>query len=725
MTAINPAWSITDLPRHEVGVYALDLAGLASQDIPLPASYCLPISVLKKIGQANQLTDQLTKLVTKTDPLNQYQVELNLKQARRLISRQHVPDEIATAILDFYEQKLAGDFIRLTASPTTALTAEFKRVNNIRGETNLFDSILKLWATNLSSHDFLQHKFFPIAIVIQHQTQPLAAGIAFTQNPNTGDKTELVILASWGAFDQEPMNRHHDFYQIDQRSGKIEKQLINPKKTYWQRHLDHLLVKKVSPKLQLSAVLSDSEVLSLTRLIKKIKLTQIDQLKINWQLVDGRFEITKIKSFYFQPTTLATTDQTLILVGQCLNPGVVTGQLKIINHLPDIKNFPTGRIAVVNQLDHDCLPLAELASAIICQGSITDQSLLAKIRNYQLPTILQAKYAFKRLTDHQSVLVDAGTGKVFQPSAPPASPVTKQTVLPILAAVNYPQELTSAQLAVISGLGMIRSDHFYISQGDHPLNLLKKNRAELKKLISKKITDFYYQFQADHHSPPTILYRSLNLTSQKLIQLAGKEQYEVKEENPFLGQRGGSKLISSPAILDFELETLANLNHQLDQPIGLLLPFVRTSYEWQQLNLYLQSRHTAQYNLPPIWMQLNTPENILNLDQYLLPNIAGLSIDLKTINALLHGFDPDHPELKNIYPPDNQLLIKLLTGLTNQLAARDQAPAVILNLGEFNQDLIEFAVKNNLAGITVRPELLIPVQQSVVQLEASLNYVHN
>ncbi|MEA2056790.1 MAG: PEP/pyruvate-binding domain-containing protein, partial [Patescibacteria group bacterium] len=268
MSIVNPAPQFLKMPKLEVGTYALDLADLAAKEIPLPTTYCLPVSTLKNIAKHNWLEDKFEQIGVKIIPGNRLQIDQALKKIRSLILQQTIPKKITKKLFSFYQQKLNQDFVRLTASPVSGFNTNYKREDNIRGEVNLIESILKLWARNIGEKELLQRNLFPVAIVIQEQPQPISSGIAYSQNPKTGDKTQLIINSTWGVYQA---NSNDDQITVDQRSWRIIDQTINKKNYYYKRELDRLIKEKTAQQNIKKPSLSEKQTKKLAKLIKKIK----------------------------------------------------------------------------------------------------------------------------------------------------------------------------------------------------------------------------------------------------------------------------------------------------------------------------------------------------------------------------------------------------------------------------------------------------------------------
>jgi hypothetical protein len=123
-------------------------------------------------------------------------------------------------------------------------------------------------------------------------------------------------------------------------------------------------------------------------------------------------------------------------------------------------------------------------------------------------------------------------------------------------------------------------------------------------------------------------------------------------------------------------------------------------------------------------LQLNTPENILDIDHYLKVPVDGFSINVRSLHALLHGVDPDEPEIYSYYPLNVRLFEKLLEPLVATIKRRPHAqrgtklhPEIVLHLEDNQAEFIELAVKLGFTGITVKPNFAQTAKHRIHEAE--------
>jgi len=706
MPAVNPTKQFLNYPTKEIGSYAADLSKLASQGIPLPQTYCLPISTLKLIAKHNHLDEKVQQLIGTTNLNSNTELDKVVKEIQKLILHQAFPNNVSRKILKLYHDNFESDFIRLTASPIDGQPVDYKREDNIQGDANMMESILKLWARNIDPSDLKRNNLYPVAIIIQAQFQPAASGYAYSMDINTGDKSRLTIQAVYGVFDSNQSLNKCDHFFIDRRSWRVVDQHIASKKKALIRSTDLLESQKVSRDLQNKPTLNKQQLIQLAVLINKIKLQYTNQILVHWELIDGQFLITKIKPYFFEPEQKNLTAQLqLLLVGQSLTPGFIHGNCQLIKKQKDLDNLNPASIAVVKSLNKDHQKLLHLCSGIICEEAVNSQPLLNRVRHYKLPVIIHAKSALKTLSNNQSIIMDASAGKVYSPSAAKKNQ-KNQSKINLFLAINDSNEVDNKVAQLAQGVGLIRSEHYFIKENKHPQRIISTEREIFIETVSKSLINLYHQFYHFGKKTPLITYRSCNLETNQLMKLGSGDVYEQEENNPFLGFRGGIRAINQTNFLKLELDILSKTNSKIDKPINYLLPFIRSSFELQQLWTMIEKLVQSPVYQPPLWIQLNTPENLLNIDQYLTTPLGAICVNIRSIHALMHGIDPGMSDLAEQYTLNTRLLKPLLLKFIETVRDCDQEIELYFIFSEFNQELIEFSIEHHLQGLIARPQLI-------------------
>lgn len=588
-----------------VGSRSVKLAKYDALAIPLPLTIVIPVTTLQKLVQENNLADFFTKKQLHeqwSNPSSRHAVKQQLK---RLIIDQPLPDWFTEPILLHYHKSFERGFVRLFPGDVVS-TIDPTRFEHIQGDANLFESLKEFWAhwveaTLEIDHTFHYSALLPGTIVIQAQGQPLASGIAFTRHPDSGNKTQVLILAHKGAPDQELLASQADHFSVDVRTWNVVFRQVNAQTRMLQRTTDQLNTLPVPFADQLKPTLNDAECLELAQLVNQFKQHSFAHHTIQWE---------------------------------------------------------------------------QDANGFVFTDFIPEQDAAKKQRAAQ-----------RTLT---KLYISAGN-----PYKAPQSTMN------------------------IDGVGVLRSEYTYAQFGVHPAHIVHSRQREvLERALVACITQ--YQSAVTHQR---VIFRSQNFNSKESLQLQYGNSYEPVEDNPYLGYRGGLKLISQPDLLRLELSVLQTALKNTAGTIGYMLSFVRTPQELGGLIHHIEGAGLFQNPQFELWMQLNTPENILGFLAYPTNKLTGVSLNVRTLQALLHGIDPDNPEVFERYSLDTTLLEQTMELLSehrthlNTLRETNIPLQLNIHLEDFSRDLVAAAVKLRYDGVVVKPRSVEIARGVIVEEE--------
>lgn len=271
------------------------------------------------------------------------------------------------------------------------------------------------------------------------------------------------------------------------------------------------------------------------------------------------------------------------------------------------------------------------------------------------------------------------------------------------------------------GIGLLRGEYVFDRLETHPMELIKRGRQEM---IADHLSTFLKE--ANQGYPDRrIIYRLQNFTSQELLAMNRGEAQEKQEPNPYLGWRGGLRLMEQPQLFEPELATFGSWLKRRHAPSGLIVPFVRSAAEWRWIVNRWKEREFFANSSFENWFQITTPENITNLESYMLPEVHGLSLNLRTVTALMTGIDPDDAQLQASYPPPIELQQQVLEEVGQRVAVlREQSARgkllLHLHLEDYNNALVSSAVNLRYDGIIVHPAAIGVLRGAIGSTERDL-----
>jgi phosphoenolpyruvate synthase/pyruvate phosphate dikinase len=299
------------------------------------------------------------------------------------------------------------------------------------------------------------------------------------------------------------------------------------------------------------------------------------------------------------------------------------------------------------------------------------------------------------------------------------TPVTT-ALTKVYVQVNRPQSLTEELISEIDGVGALMPEYTLAAFGKHPLAAIN---GRYKQLLQKQLLALLTKSHAALGNLPMV-YRSQNFTSSELREFTEFQKYEPVEPNPYLGIRGALKTMLNPDLFQFELEVLATFQKKANTQLGILFPCVRTPTELTRLVQLTEQSSLRDDNKTQLWFELSTPENVFFLADYPLQKLAGVYLNVESLQSLMLGIDPTNPEMVNYYqPPFGQfdVLMKQTAAALQQVATTQglrHPPRLRVLLKHYNTRIVEQAVRHGAEAVIVKPQAASLAKISIMEAES-------
>ncbi|MEE9279903.1 MAG: PEP/pyruvate-binding domain-containing protein, partial [Myxococcota bacterium] len=200
-----------DASLERVGGKGRSLATLAAAGLPVPAGFLVTTTAYKDFVEAHKLQGSILEMVGDAASQSPNAVERASASIRSLFEAA-LPAKMASAIGQAYSALAESDppvAVRSSATaedlPGLSFAGQQDTFLNVRGEAALLDAVRRCWASLWTARAIgyreqmeIDHRAVAMGVVIQLMVPADVAGILFTANPATGERSELLVNASFG-----------------------------------------------------------------------------------------------------------------------------------------------------------------------------------------------------------------------------------------------------------------------------------------------------------------------------------------------------------------------------------------------------------------------------------------------------------------------------------------------------------------------------------------------
>lgn len=205
-----------DDPR-EVGGKAASLAAMTAQGLPVSPGFAVTAQAYREFLAATGIQDEIDEILEGIDE-NSSQAEFDAAGANILAKLKplSIPENVAQDIRDAYTQLCESSGIdavkvavRSSATAEDSVDAsfagEFETWVDIAGADDVVEYVKECYLAVFTGRVLsylavkkIDPQLIEMAVVVQKTVRARAAGVMFTLSPTTGDRSQIVLEASWG-----------------------------------------------------------------------------------------------------------------------------------------------------------------------------------------------------------------------------------------------------------------------------------------------------------------------------------------------------------------------------------------------------------------------------------------------------------------------------------------------------------------------------------------------
>jgi len=292
------------------------------EGIRVPPGFCVTTDAFRRImTTVPWIDDQLDRL-SRLDPDDRQAIRTLSAQIRRPLEGSAIPDDLAAAITRPVT-RLGGQAacaVRSSATaedlPTASFAGQQDTYLNVVGLAAILQHVSRCWASLFTERavtyrlrNGFDHRKVHMAVVVQQMLFPQAAGILFTADPVTSNRKVVSIEASFGLGEALVAGLvNPDVYKV--RDGEVVAKAVGVKQlAIAASPAGGTQALAIEPESQDQPALTDTQIVRLAQLGRRIEAHFGHPQDIEWCLVDDGFQIVQSRPITTLFPIPATSDQ--------------------------------------------------------------------------------------------------------------------------------------------------------------------------------------------------------------------------------------------------------------------------------------------------------------------------------------------------------------------------------------------------------------------------------
>lgn len=295
-----------------VGGKCASLGEMTQAGVAVPPGFAVTTDAYRAMLDHHGLKDEIRRHLTGIDPFDINQVDRAAQTIRIRIRSHKLPADVETAIRAAYagmEAEMGPDTpvaVRSSATAEDLPDASFAGQQDtylwVRGADAVVEKVRDCWASLYTTRavayrekNRITHDDVMMSVGVQKMVNARAAGVAMTLDPINGDRTRIVIDASWGLGEMVVSGVvTPDNFTVEKVMETIVNRRISDKhvELVGDADLGEAVEREVPADRRTAQCLTDAEVIEVARLAKRLerqnKCPQDVEWAIDADLPDGQ-----------------------------------------------------------------------------------------------------------------------------------------------------------------------------------------------------------------------------------------------------------------------------------------------------------------------------------------------------------------------------------------------------------------------------------------------------
>lgn len=468
----------------EVGGKGANLGEMAANGFPVPTGFVVTSGAYFVYINHNKIGDVIKEMTSDLDVENTDELAKASERIKLRVLSGEIPQQLRQEIINAYRAMIKDGrepyvAVRSSATaedlPEASFAGQQETYLNIKGAESVVQAVKECWASLFGARSIyyrttnkFDHMKVGLAAVVQQMVQSEKAGVMFSVDPVSQDRTEVAIEGAYGLGEIVVSGSvTPDRYVVDKNSLQIKVKDV-AKQTWMIAKVNESNANvNVREEMQERQKITDQQIIELAKLAKRIEQHYGKPQDMEWAVADGRIYIVQSRPITtLKPENMvvsgaeqkpaatskpmvasavaavasavtavakavpmaqaeqkktetgggkvAEAAEKILARGLGSAPGVGKGKVVILSGPKEIGKVQKGDILVTEMTTPDFVPAMKKASAIVTNsGGMTCHAAIVS-REMGIPCIVGTKNGTTALKEGQFVTVDASRGIVYE-----------------------------------------------------------------------------------------------------------------------------------------------------------------------------------------------------------------------------------------------------------------------------------------------------------------------
>ncbi|MCL5290370.1 MAG: PEP/pyruvate-binding domain-containing protein [Firmicutes bacterium] len=273
---------------NEVGKKCANLGEMTKKGLPVPPGFAISVEAYRRFMLETGINEEIQQIIRNGgDVIGRIdQLELMSRKIRSTIESLSMPDDIKEEILSYYHElskQARKEHLKVAvrSSGAVSMPGSYETYLYVHGDYDIIEKVIKVWSSTFNARSInhrLEKKMnlldTPIGVAVIKMVNASAAGVLFTINPLTSDRSKMLVEANYGLGESVVSGRvGPDRYKMNRITQTVEEKVLGAKEEECVYIPDKggVVFQPVPENRRNGFCLSDQDLIQLLQLGKKVE----------------------------------------------------------------------------------------------------------------------------------------------------------------------------------------------------------------------------------------------------------------------------------------------------------------------------------------------------------------------------------------------------------------------------------------------------------------------
>jgi pyruvate,water dikinase len=195
-----------------VGKKCANLGEMHKIGLPVPPGFALTVGAYKRFFTETGVTHELRQYFSEfsADPQDARKYQEAANVTRQIVELKEMPKDMEDTIASYYDALcqrcgIVDVAVATRSAGVVSHPGQYETYLNVKGKADLLEKIIRVWSSTFNARSLISRarqglalESNPIGVAVLKMVNARCAGICFTADANTGDKSKVTIEANWG-----------------------------------------------------------------------------------------------------------------------------------------------------------------------------------------------------------------------------------------------------------------------------------------------------------------------------------------------------------------------------------------------------------------------------------------------------------------------------------------------------------------------------------------------